>query len=402
MQDWDYCPRQNVIIVLKTRHLEGDKAMKKGLIIVLAWMVFFSGMGPSLAANGQIVAVFNVEDKGAKLTLATLDRLGDYLATLLTAHGYQVIPRSSLKARLAEQRKESYQRCYDQTCQIEIGREVAAQKMLSTRVIKLGSKCKVTMTFFDLKKATSEAGATASSDCSPDAIVESFEKAVNSLIHPEIAKTVASGPGDSDYDKLARRVELAERTEHEQTSSLRKAWTAVKKFSSLKSAKREERIAAIKKFLADFHDDNPYLAKAQLLLIKLRANTGDVLQPGTKLIWRRCPLGENWNGKTCVGRKKMLPWELAKSACPDGYRLPKRDEFLSLLDCDRKSLKSCHACEDSSYCQSMFFRDRGKYWAAEKVSQNKAWLVGFDSGLSVVFDQNVPIYVRCVMSDTDK
>ena len=60
---------------------------------------------------------------------------------------------------MKEQKKETYKSCYDQSCQIEMGRELAAEKTLATWVLKVGETCQVTATLYDLKKGTTELAA---------------------------------------------------------------------------------------------------------------------------------------------------------------------------------------------------------------------------------------------------
>jgi ankyrin repeat protein len=135
---------------------------------------------PALPNAGQkqppsIVAVFDVETKGVKLKKDFIDGLSSLLAMKLAEHGnYKVVPRDSLKARLAEQKTESYKVCYDQNCQIELGRELAAEKTLSCQIIKLGSQCSITVALYDLKSAATEKAATASSGCQEDNLVSSL------------------------------------------------------------------------------------------------------------------------------------------------------------------------------------------------------------------------------------
>ena len=88
------------------------------------------------AGQRPIVAVFDMEDKGSGLAPNSLFNLTEYLAARLTEEGYQVIPRDEIRSRLKEQKTESFKECYDQSCQIELGRELAAEKTLSPRVLK--------------------------------------------------------------------------------------------------------------------------------------------------------------------------------------------------------------------------------------------------------------------------
>ena len=150
-----------------------------GAVVVLScwqWQAYAQDKKP-------IVAVFDIEDKGARLPKQLRIRLSDYLAMKLAATGkYQVVPRDQIKKRLVKQKRKSYRACFKQTCQIEIGKELAAQKSLSTAVIKLGSKCTVTTVLYDLRRATSEGGASAKGGCKEDEIVVSLETMVRKLI----------------------------------------------------------------------------------------------------------------------------------------------------------------------------------------------------------------------------
>jgi hypothetical protein len=137
---------------------------------------------PTKPAATTIIAVFNIEDRGANLDPAMRVRLSDYLAMKIAATGrYQVIPRDKLKERLVQQKKSSFKSCFDQSCQIEIGKELAAQKSVSTMVVKLGSKCSVTSVLYDLRTAASVGGASASGGCDEDGIVATLEEVVRKL-----------------------------------------------------------------------------------------------------------------------------------------------------------------------------------------------------------------------------
>jgi hypothetical protein len=142
------------------------------------------GAGPGQAkAEKPIIAVFNIEDRGVGLSRKMLLRLSDFLAMKLAATGaYQLVPRDQLKKRLTQQKVSSFKKCYAQTCQIEIGKELAAQKSLATSIMKLGSKCMVTSVMYDLRKSASEGGASAAGKCNEDGIVASIQTLVTKLM----------------------------------------------------------------------------------------------------------------------------------------------------------------------------------------------------------------------------
>jgi len=150
------------------------------LVAALSLLLFVEGS--ALAQDRPIVAVFDLEVKGTKLDKGTVDRLTDYLGSLMARKGFKVVPRSQLKERLTEAKKGSYKECYDESCQIEIGKELAAQKSLASQVLKLGKQCKVTVNLFDLKTAASDGAGAGSGDCDEDGVVKSLEEAIEDLL----------------------------------------------------------------------------------------------------------------------------------------------------------------------------------------------------------------------------
>jgi hypothetical protein len=157
--------------------------MKSLCIFLLAAALMCAGT-QTLAAEPEkpIIVVFNIEAKGVKLTPRALSTLSDYLATRLAATGaFQVVPREEIRKRLQEQKKSSYRECYDNACQIELGRELAAQKSLSTQLMRIGKRCVLTSNLYDLKRAATEKGATAESGCSEEALMASINLLVERL-----------------------------------------------------------------------------------------------------------------------------------------------------------------------------------------------------------------------------
>lgn len=146
-----------------------------------------------------IVAVFELQDQGNKMSGAQRDQLTDYLGSLLTQNGFAVVPRAQLKERLRDQKQGSYKACFDEGCQIELGRELAAQKSLASQVLRFGKSCKVTVNLYDLKRATSERAGTHSGGCAPEDIVSSLERAVENMLGGAAAPGPA--PGKSEVEE---------------------------------------------------------------------------------------------------------------------------------------------------------------------------------------------------------
>jgi uncharacterized protein (TIGR02145 family) len=487
---------------------------------------------PALRAGDRpIVAIFGVDAAKAKLSQDLVDQLPDYLATKLTESGkYQVIPREQVKDRLAEEKKKTYKKCYDQSCQIEIGKELAAEKTLSTKIMKLGSRCTVTLTLYDIRRATTESAASQHGGCKDDAVVESMDKALAKLFgessaargkpkaeeqekgiaeRTEATKEVRQ-PGTNLHwlrcplgqtligsacqgnakkmewsqamkacpagYRLPTKEELrvllgsnrdgcaknktckyifgndelyywsssvldssdafagffkegltgstkrdnsfcvrclrvgsattwAKDSNEPESEALRKAWEAVKDVVFNDEIDQKIRMAGLNKFLSDFPKDNIYEQEAKALIALTRLK--EVKQPGTDLYWLRCPLGQTLNGSACQGNAKKMIWNQAMKACPAGYRLPTRQEFMNLLgDCDEKVrggkdfYGNCASYEKSARCSSMFGKSDNKfYWSSSSLAENTeyAWYAFLLNGrVSIAEKSTYDSYVRCV------
>ena len=67
------------------------------------------------------------------------------------------------------------------------------------------------------------------------------------------------------------------------------------------------------------------------------ADGQEVTDSSTKLVWKRCAEGMNWNGKTCAGKAKKVNWATARdlgkaAAGTPAWRLPVKEEMVSLMD----------------------------------------------------------------------
>lgn len=143
------------------------------------------------------VAVFDLELKRLKLDRALVDALNEYLFTQVAAAGrFDLVPKAQLRNQLLTQKTTSYKECFDQRCQIEIGRELAAQKVISVRLMKLGKQCVVGMTLFDLRRAATERAANVKGACAEEGLMASLDKAVAELTsaNPRVAGQPAARP----------------------------------------------------------------------------------------------------------------------------------------------------------------------------------------------------------------
>jgi hypothetical protein len=134
---------------------------------------------PVPETTGPVVAVFVTQE-----TLRHMKRgqLSDYLAVRLTSQcGFRVVPQDQIKKQLFEEKKKTYRHCYDQRCRIELGKAVAAEKILAVRIFKTGNQCVITANLYDLRTETTERAATTRVKCSDASLMSALDDVARQL-----------------------------------------------------------------------------------------------------------------------------------------------------------------------------------------------------------------------------
>ncbi len=250
--------------------------VSRGSLVLVFAALAFGGLASTAvrARDGAILAVFDMEDRGAGLAPETLTNLTDYLAVLMAEGGYQVVPRDQIKARLKAQAAESMKDCYDQSCQVELGRELAAQKTLATQIFKIGSMCRVTGTMFDLRKAATDKAASTKSKCTEEDLGEALEKIAKKLTGKRVdvakAKEEAARRAKEEADREAKQEaarkakEEADRKAREEAArkakeeAARKAEEEAARKAEEEAARRAKEQAGEQAGEAGEHDQTPF------------------------------------------------------------------------------------------------------------------------------------------------
>ena len=171
--------------------------------LALAALMTFSIPAQAQKKPPPVVAVFEIENRGSPLTGDELIALTDYLGTKLGERGrFQIIPRQEIRKRLVQQKKASFKACYDQSCQIEVGRELAAQFTVSTSISRVGRTCIITSALYDLRKAATTTTASAKGPCTADDLLAAMDKIADKLEGGKPAPVKPPAP-----QPVARKVE---------------------------------------------------------------------------------------------------------------------------------------------------------------------------------------------------
>jgi len=109
----------------------------------------------------------------------------------------------------------------------------------------------------------------------------------------------------------------------------------------------------------------------------LVGDEGDVVRhEDTSLEWRRCTLGQKWDGVTCLGSPEHFTWEeaLRVERKSDSWRLPEINELRSIVE----------ECRRNPGINRMVFPNTpaARFWSATRYhgSGDRAWTVYFYDG----------------------
>lgn len=121
------------------------------------------------------MAVLEIDARRVGLSRHQLAAMGALVSARLTASGaFRVAPRGRVKRALADQRRRSYGPSFDRSSRVRLGRDRAAVKSVSTRIMRTGRRCLVTVTLFDLETATAERAGTSAGACTARAVTASI------------------------------------------------------------------------------------------------------------------------------------------------------------------------------------------------------------------------------------
>lgn len=139
--------------------------------------------GPAMAQDRPVVAVFPMNGNGTKFTKSDLEAVTDHVATQLTVSGrYQVVPQSDIKRVMRDRVVgDMTDKCVDESCQIEVGKELAAAKAVVGNIRKFGTSCMVNLRLVDLAKSVSERAGAGRGGCKHENVITSIDLALTAL-----------------------------------------------------------------------------------------------------------------------------------------------------------------------------------------------------------------------------
>jgi hypothetical protein len=123
------------------------------------------------------------------------------------------------------------------------------------------------------------------------------------------------------------------------------------------------------------------------------ANSAEVTDTATQLVWARCSVGQLWSGTTCTGTATSTmnhQAALAYAAAQSGWRLPNVKELASITD------RGCYnpAIDSTAFPAA----PSAVYWSSSPYvsSSGSAWYINFGDGHVSSVNRSGGGYVRLV------
>ena len=130
-------------------------------------------------------------------------------------------------------------------------------------------------------------------------------------------------------------------------------------------------------------------------------DNGTVTDKETHITWMRCALGQQWNGKTCIGKAQAYSWQEARDAVaelnsntfgePTQWRLPYVPELASITErkcfAPRVNMKVFPATPSKAFWTGM----------ERKGDSDKAYAIDFGQGSVMPSKKSYAAYIRLMV-----
>ncbi len=146
------------------------------------------------ARKDWVVAVMEIRDDHGDPIL--LQSLSDQVRINFARRGVRIIDRGQqedmLRRILDEAKADSYSPCYDEQCQIPLGKALAASHLLRGQVTRFGRRCVLNGEVIDLASEVSVTAASVKVDCSDEGFLDASEKLIQILFDSSIPPRVSA------------------------------------------------------------------------------------------------------------------------------------------------------------------------------------------------------------------
>ena len=139
---------------------------------------------------GWVIAIMEVEDvnkasRSMAINPELVRNLSDQLRIYVAERGIRTVDKGATDRALDEMlqamKQESYKACYDDSCQIELGKALAASHILRSKITRFGSQCVLNAELIDLRSEVAVTAASSRGGCSPEGFLDMSEHLATSI-----------------------------------------------------------------------------------------------------------------------------------------------------------------------------------------------------------------------------
>lgn len=127
-----------------------------------------------------------VAGRSKALTRDIQSALTDQIRVFLAERGLRVIDRGSQEAALnaivQDEKAKSYKTCVDESCQIPLGKALAASHIMKSTVAVFGKACTTNGELIDLRSEVTIAAGSARSGCEAEDLLVGAEQLAEELV----------------------------------------------------------------------------------------------------------------------------------------------------------------------------------------------------------------------------
>ena len=125
----------------------------------------------------SVVAPMDIRLDNVTLPPGAAERMNEYLPSCIAGENYLVVPRDQVARALVAQKVKAQDPCYG-SCQVSIADAVAANKVLQSRMMKVGKECFVILDLYDVGSVTLERSAKVKAiSCDESGLMAGLESA---------------------------------------------------------------------------------------------------------------------------------------------------------------------------------------------------------------------------------
>ncbi|MCB9652003.1 MAG: hypothetical protein H6730_36195 [Deltaproteobacteria bacterium] len=140
-------------------------------------------------APAWVIAVMDVQPPASAdnpLDPGLMRNIGDQLRIFMAEQGVRTIDRGAqertLRSQVEAMKEESYKQCYDDACQIELGKALAASHILRAQITRFGSLCVLNGELVDLRAEVATAAASSRGSCEEEGFLQMSEEVATILV----------------------------------------------------------------------------------------------------------------------------------------------------------------------------------------------------------------------------